>query len=222
MRSGRSSHFCGLPPRCRRLSQARGGPGTRAADGGNRGTAVDADQFDNVLAGCARCHGREVRGAPRALCRGLGVRPNLPGRHAPRLRGGSACQRHHAATGGSGAVRPVGEACGPLRAATVGAESDRGSDPGSEFHGASIALAGVPAKGIPACDSCHGPPPRYTHYPRISGQNTGFIARQLMLFRSGSRGGTAYGNLMPVFAHRLSDQDIAAVATYYAQARQTP
>ena len=43
-----------------------------------------------------------------------------------------------------------------------------------------------------------------------------------MLFRDGTRGGTAYGHLMPVFVGRLSDQDIAAVAAFYAQARQTP
>ena len=87
---------------------------------------------------------------------------------------------------------------------------------GGDREGAGLAMHGVPERGIPACASCHGPPPRHDRYPRIAGQDAGFIARQLTLFRDGARGGTTYGHVMPVFAGRLSDRQIAAVAAFYA------
>ena len=85
---------------------------------------------------------------------------------------------------------------------------------------AEIARKGLPLVGIPPCASCHGPPARYPYYPEIAGQDAGFIARQLELFRDGTRGGTPFGHIMPVFARRLTDPDIAAVAAFYR--RQAP
>ena len=186
-------------------------------------TAVDADQFDNILAGCARCHGREGAGRPEG-----GV-PWIGGQSQTYL---AATLRAYAeGRRASGIMQPQAAAvpyeqqdklAAHYARQQWAAEDDHGSDPGADNHGESIALHGVPSRGIPACASCHGPPPRYAHYPRISGQDAGFIARQLVLFRDGTRGGTAYGHLMPVFVGRLSDQDIAAVAAFYAQADHAP
>ena len=183
--------------------------------------AADAQEFDSILSGCARCHGRDGSGRPEG-----GV-PWIGGQSQTYL---AAALRAYAEGRRASGIMQLQAAAVPheqqdkLAAHYArqqwAAEGHRGSDPGADIDGESIALQGVPSRGIPACASCHGPPTRYAHYPRVSGQNAGFIARQLTLFRDGTRGGTAYGHLMPVFVGRLSDQDIAAVAAFYAKGSQ--
>lgn len=92
--------------------------------------------------------------------------------------------------------------------------------------GGAIAAVGVPARGIPACRSCHGANGRAEEvnprYPALAGQHFDYLVYQLKLFRAAIRGGT-YGRLMSAAVRNLSkadikitDEEIIAVAAYYS------
>lgn len=70
--------------------------------------------------------------------------------------------------------------------------------------------------GTPACMSCHGPaghgiPP---HYPRVTGQNVAYTAKQLTDFKNNQRA-DGHGIMNPVAA-RLTEAEIKAVSEYMA------
>ena len=83
--------------------------------------------------------------------------------------------------------------------------------------GATLADRGDWADRVPACASCHGKNGRGVGaaFPAIAGQSTAYVAAQLKAWKSGSRHGEPLG-LMHAVAARLSDEQIAAVAAYYA------
>jgi cytochrome c553 len=85
-------------------------------------------------------------------------------------------------------------------------------------QGAAIAARGVPERKVPACRECHGPegPRRNPAYPSLAGQYAAYLDQQLRLFRAGDRGGSEYAHLMEKVAPRLTDEEIEAVALYYA------
>ena len=74
---------------------------------------------------------------------------------------------------------------------------------------------------MPACIGCHGPSekPRNPYYPRLNGQYADYLEQQLKLFRQGVRGGGEYEHLMRDVAANLTDQQIKALAAYYAAGR---
>lgn len=79
--------------------------------------------------------------------------------------------------------------------------------------GQRIYRAGIPAKGVPACNGCHGPDGAGipTEFPRLGGQHAEYVETQLKAFRDGTR----RNNLaMAQIAARLSDAEMAAVADY--------
>lgn len=173
-----------------------------------------------ALAGCARCHGRDGAGREEGGVPLIGGQNEAYlaaslGAYAEGRRASGIMQPLAAALTAdqrAGLARHYAGQAWPARPAPAAA-------PETVARGAEIAAAGVPAAGVPACASCHGPRARYPHYPEIAGQDADFLARQLELFRAGSRGGTAFAHIMPGFARRLTDPDIAAVAAFYAQAR---
>jgi cytochrome c553/cytochrome c5 len=91
------------------------------------------------------------------------------------------------------------------------------ADAASFARGEAIARRGIPERDIPACSGCHGPGanPRNPAYPLLAGQHGRYLALQLDLFRTRSRGGTGYANLMHVFVDRLSPADIRDLTRYY-------
>jgi cytochrome c553 len=75
---------------------------------------------------------------------------------------------------------------------------------------------GDPARGLPACNSCHGATaggPLET--PTLSHQNRQYLARQLRAYRAGERRNDIYTRMRSV-ASRLTDQEIEKLATFYA------
>jgi cytochrome c553 len=82
--------------------------------------------------------------------------------------------------------------------------------------GENIYRGGVAEKNVPACMGCHGPagsgnPP--AKFPRLSGQHAAYVESTLKAFRSGDRHNDA-GMMMRGVAQRMSDKEIAAVASY--------
>ena len=81
--------------------------------------------------------------------------------------------------------------------------------------GQQLYRAGNPETGVPACAGCHGPNGAGVPalFPRLSGQHAKYTATQLHAFRAGERSNDT-NEMMRMIAHRLSDEEIAAVADY--------
>ena len=81
---------------------------------------------------------------------------------------------------------------------------------------ADLIFRGDPARGIPACRSCHGARsggPIET--PTPSRQNEAYLADQLRRFARGERGNDVYGR-MRGFAAKLTEDEIKRLAAFYA------
>lgn len=84
--------------------------------------------------------------------------------------------------------------------------------------GRRIAVEGISDRKIPACQSCHGAAgqARNAYYPSLAGQPEWYLAAHLRLWRDGVRGGTAYAPVMGQIARNLTDEQIDALAVWYA------
>lgn len=78
--------------------------------------------------------------------------------------------------------------------------------------------AGDSKLGVPACMACHGPSGRGmagAAYPQLSGQWADYVVAKFGEWRAGtSWGDDEQAKIMPDIAKRLSDADIAALASY--------
>jgi cytochrome c553 len=91
------------------------------------------------------------------------------------------------------------------------------ADPSPSQAGAWLAARGRWTTDIPACAQCHG-----AHglgigdaFPPLAGQPAGYLAAQLQAWKHGTRP-PGPQSLMAAVASRLTDDDVAAVADYYA------
>lgn len=82
-------------------------------------------------------------------------------------------------------------------------------------RGKSIATEGTVENRLQACDSCHGPngTGEKPAIPYLSGQYKQYIESQLQMFRRGDRKNSE----MEAISHHITDQETAAVATYFDQ-----
>ncbi len=82
--------------------------------------------------------------------------------------------------------------------------------------------AGDAVRGIAACAACHGPTGAgnpAAHYPHIGGQNVAYTSLQLNAYRKGKdgeRGAGKHALIMGAVAAKLTDAEIAALASYVA------
>ncbi len=85
--------------------------------------------------------------------------------------------------------------------------------------GRKLAETGDPSKGIPGCDTCHGRggAGESPTIPYLAGQYAHYTALELQMWQQGFRRNSP--EAMALFARKLDDQQIAAVAAYYQQAR---
>lgn len=77
--------------------------------------------------------------------------------------------------------------------------------------------AGNRETGVAACTACHAP--RGTGnapagFPRLSGQHTKYLVKQLREFRNGTRNNDGDAKMMREVARFMSDEEIEAVASY--------
>lgn len=84
--------------------------------------------------------------------------------------------------------------------------------------GKRIYQAGNSTTRVPACMACHGPSGAGIpdQYPRIAGQSTDYIRKQLQDFKLGS---DRQNSIMYDIASRLSDTEVKAVANYISGLR---
>jgi cytochrome c553 len=70
---------------------------------------------------------------------------------------------------------------------------------------------GVPAQGVPACSTCHGPDAHgMADFPRLAGQHSQYILKQLSSFQSNMRNVA----VMHGVAQNLQLQEMQSVAAY--------
>ncbi|GAA6133085.1 c-type cytochrome [Halopseudomonas sabulinigri] len=91
------------------------------------------------------------------------------------------------------------------------------ADPALAERGEAIFRGGDLDTGLPACTGCHSPtgkgnPP--AGFPHLAGQHATYTAKQLTDFREGNRTNDGDAAIMRTIASRLSNKDIAAVASY--------
>jgi len=85
--------------------------------------------------------------------------------------------------------------------------------------GKELAENGNPAKAIPGCNACHGAggAGESPTIPYLAGQYAHYTAFELQMWQRGFRGNSP--EAMRLFARKLDDEEIAAVAAYYQQLR---
>lgn len=166
--------------------------------------------LDADIALCARCHGSASE-TPTS-----GLIPTLNGQSAAYLM--QALDDYASGARQSGVMQPI--------AATLSAQQKRDyaayysaiqmpRAPATDGRGSELAVSGDAQRGIPACDSCHGEG-RHETYPRLAGQSQKYLASQLRLWRAGIPRTGPLASIMAPIAAKLTDEDIDALAAYYA------
>jgi len=90
--------------------------------------------------------------------------------------------------------------------------------PGAAIEG--LVARGDPARGIPACNACHGDQSGGpVEAPRISRQSMEYLAAQLKAFKSSARKNDIYSRMRSVAA-ALGDSEIDGLAAFYASTYQ--
>jgi cytochrome c553 len=177
-----------------------------------------------AVGACARCHGAEDQGSTSNRV------PILHGQSAEYLT--LALKAYASGRRSSGIMGPIASDLDPqdlekLARYYVGLQLPRQTgakasvDPALAAKGRTLAIDGVPAAGIPGCEACHGAAALPT-YPRLTGQHAAYTEGQLRLWRDGWRTRTDNEAIMAPIAQRLNDEQIEAVAAYYASLPGNP
>lgn len=188
--------------------------GELADAGTTRRELLEGERTGEHVSACARCHGFDGRG------RESGAFPDIAGQPAPYLL--RALREYASGIRPSGIMQPVAAELSDAemrrladhyaRQRPRGGADLRGEDVAA---GRAIAAHGVPGRGIPACNDCHGSRAA-ADYPRLAGQYAQHTIQQIMLWRQDARGRGTYAEIMAPIAERLTDAEIRAVAAYYA------
>jgi len=178
--------------------------------------------MDELTGMCANCHG-DARSPPVHP-----LAPPLAGQKEAYLR--RALDEYADRRRPSGIMEPVAAALGPsdierlaqhYAEAPAAAPLRDGLDGKAAARGEVIAREGVREDDIPACLACHDAGSS-GEFPRLDGLSAGYIATQLSLFREGNRAHSTYSAIMAPIARRLSEEQIADVASYFASRALEP
>lgn len=176
----------------------------------------------DVLADCARCHGRDGMG------RDGDAFPIIAGQNEDYLYDALAAYAQgdrHSGIMQTAAARlaysdlaALAEHYAAQPRKTL--KTARPADPALVARGENIAREGLRDTGTPACASCHGPQTelRNPAYPKLAGQHASYLEAQLRLWEKehDSRGGGPFAGIMRKIAFEMTEADIKAVAAYYA------
>jgi len=184
----------------------------------NHGAMIVAQGTGSGAVPCAQCH------ALTGASDGTGAFPRLSGQSAAYL----AEQLRDFASGvrANAVMSPIARALSPdeiedVTAYFASSQSPfpllQNADETLARKGQEIAETGISAKGVPGCGACHGAggigePPTI---PYLAGQYAHYTAFELQMWRRGFRGNSP--EAMMLFAKKLDDEEIAAVAAYYQQ-----
>jgi cytochrome c553 len=186
--------------------------GSRALAGfsGNQSQAMD-----RIVETCNGCHAPERLGPD-------GLTPHLAGQSETYLADALAAYDKGARHSGimAVAIQGLSEAGRQALARPFAGQSRENlpsaDDPQTIKRDRTLAMQGDPARCIPACLSCHEKADGNPAYPRLSGQPAGYVTDQLRLFVAGNRGGGPFQALMARASENLEEDDIGALAAYFA------
>jgi cytochrome c553 len=189
---------------------------------------VSARPPSTVLQTCGRCHGLD------GLGRGFGAFPKLAGQRVAYLE--NALRAYATGRRHSGIMQPIAEGLSDevrreLAVYYARLPSDADAREPQELRqllpaprwqlsaarreqGARLAAGAV--DGVPACLQCHGDGPVNRAYPILAGQYAGYLDQQLRLFKDGRRGGSEYAHIMRKVVQRLTPEQAAAAAEFFA------
>ena len=91
------------------------------------------------------------------------------------------------------------------------------ADPKLVKAGEALFRGGKVDQGMPACTGCHSPNGAGiadAKFPRLSGQHSQYVTKQLTDFREGNRTNDGDSMIMRSIAAKLSNKDIAALSSY--------
>jgi cytochrome c553 len=178
----------------------------------------DVDSMEARVQGCVTCHGQSGQGTQN------GYFPRIAGKPAGYLYNQLVAFRDGArkyppmnylvAYLPDPYLREIAEHFAKQRPPFAVKESAN-ADPSVVARGSELAKAGDPAKGVPACVACHGTglTGMEPGIPGLVGLRPTYIVAQLTRWRVGDRH-AAEPDCMKRIAGRLTDADIAAVATW--------
>ncbi len=178
---------------------------------GDGGLAAGDRSFEAALGDCVRCHGRDGMGRSP-------LTPIIAGQNEAYLVESLRAYAAHERPGGFMSVPAVAAdpALWPRLARHFAAQPrPRHPDPPAAAAGRRIAEQGVPQRAVPACLSCHDGR-RDPAYPRLDGQHREYLEAQLRLFHAGKRAGTRHAQIMTRAAKGLTEEEIEALAGYFA------
>jgi cytochrome c553 len=187
----------------------------------NRGAVIVAQGTAAGAPGCARCH------AFNGVSDGSGAFPRIAGQSAYYL--AEQLRAFRAGVRLNAIMSPIAKTLSeddisdvtayyasvnapflPLPSITNGGLLDQGKH---------LATIGSEEKGIPGCGNCHGADGagESPTIPYLGGQYEHYIAFELQMWQRGFR--KTSPDAMALFAKKLDDRDIAAVAAFYQQLR---
>lgn len=182
------------------------------------GESIASNGLPPAVAACASCHG--------AKGEGLAAFPPLAGQGAAYLQ--AQLTAFAAGTRKNAVMEPVAKALKEQDKANLAAyfaslpsgiaAPKSAPVPDPKDAGAWLALRGRMAEGIPACASCHGPHGEGVgeHFPAIGKLNAAYMQSQIDAWKQGSRDPGPL-ELMQHIAKKLSNQDVQAIAQFYAK-----
>ncbi len=187
-------------------------------DPAQQGANIVAQGNDQGAPACSACHGADGAGnGPAGYPRLAGLDAGYLVRQLKAYKDG---QRDQAI------MKPIGAALTESQMRAVATYFSKLTTPtaakptgGAELvaRGKRIATYGVWAHDVPACTQCHGPGGRGigSAFPALAGQHAAYIEAQFAAWKSGKRHDGPNG-LMKAVAERLPDDDVKAVAAYFA------
>jgi cytochrome c553 len=161
--------------------------------------------------GCVRCHGEKGEGRD-------GI-PRLDIQSPAYL--ADALRAFRDGDRGSGVMQIAAQGLDDAvidRLARAFAGGARPAAPGPSPAPPPLVTLGDPARKIPPCAACHGRAlPARPEFPVLSGQDAGYLARQLHLFAEDPeiRGGGPFRRLMQIAAHNLGQKEIFEAIGWY-------
>lgn len=189
------------------------------------GVAADAAEIANQGNGkgapaCLACHGADGAGQPAA---GF---PRLAGLDAAYLQ--QQLDDFANGTRDNPVMKPVATALSAAERKAIGEYYSKlplpaalakptTPTPAADSVGALLATRGRWSQQVPACEQCHAPGGVGVgaNFPPLAGQSATYIENQLKAWKQGSRHNDPL-ELMQHISKALSDEDITAVATWFA------
>ncbi len=173
--------------------------------------SAEAGQAKSVT--CAACHGADGNSLNPEW-------PSLAGQHESyiinSLQAYQSGARSNVLMSGQAAALSAEDIADLAAYFSAQTRTSRTADPALVAAGERLYRGGNRDSSISACIACHGP---YglgnpgAAYPAIAGQHATYTAAQLRAYRSGERA-TDPNQIMRNVAARLTDEEIAAVASY--------